>query len=455
MDNIVNKTTLIVASVIMMTLNTLAQQNTTNTDGHTGATHIETDGNTGATHTHQIRTIWSKLHIGGYGEAVMTRNMYSNHFNRYKYPEQHKNDDNHGQFDLPHVTINIGYLFGKGWTMGMEVEFEHGGTESAVEVDADESGEYEAETEKGGEVALEQMWIEKKWNDAIKLRVGEIVVPIGATNKHHTPTEFFTCYRPEGEANLFPCTWHQTGLAIHGRTKKWGYEGQFLAGLDSERFGSDCFIHYAATSCYEYKIANVYAGAFRIDNYSIDGLRLSISGYIGNSFKNKLRSAGSKYDNCKGTVKILAFDMKYDDHNVIIRGNADVATLSDAQLITTFNNSYPKHSGQDGSPSKHQPVGDKALTYGIEAGYNFFGISKKEILKDHKLILFGRYEYYNPMFEGTQKVAYEWTKKKRFALGVNYMPLAEIVVKAEYSKRILNKPFLDEPSVSMSVGYSF
>ena len=90
----------------------------------------------------------SRLKIGGYGEAVMTRNFYSDHFNRYKYPELYADTVSNGRFDLPHVVINMGYDFGRGWKMGMEIEFEHGGTESAVEVDDDESGEYEAENEK-------------------------------------------------------------------------------------------------------------------------------------------------------------------------------------------------------------------------------------------------------------------------------------------------------------------
>jgi len=102
-----------------------------------------------------------RLSLGGYGEAVMSRNFYSDHFNRYQFPEKYKDDGSHGRFDLPHVTLNMGYDFGHGWSMGMEIEFEHGGTESAVEVDADESGEYEAEVEKGGEVALEQFWIQR------------------------------------------------------------------------------------------------------------------------------------------------------------------------------------------------------------------------------------------------------------------------------------------------------
>jgi hypothetical protein len=73
--------------------------------------------------------------------------------------------------------------------MGSEIEFEHGGTESAVEMDADEAGEYEAETEKGGEVALEQFWINKRFGQGeFNIKMGEIVVPVGATNKYHMPT---------------------------------------------------------------------------------------------------------------------------------------------------------------------------------------------------------------------------------------------------------------------------
>lgn len=423
-------------------------------DAHSGATK-RVDAHSSATQPSDsvsLQKTENKLRIGGYGEAVMTRNFYSDHFNRYKYPEQHKNDDSHGQFDLPHAVVSLDYNFKLGWSMGMEIEFEHGGTESAVEVDADESGEYEAETEKGGEVALEQMWLQKSWSNAFNLRAGEIIVPVGAINSNHLPSEFFTSYRPEGEANLFPCTWHQTGVSLWGNIGNWRYEGQFIAGLDAERFGSDCFIHYGATSCYEFKIANTYAGAFRIDNYSVPGLRLSLSGYVGNSFKNKLRSAGSKYDDVKGTVKIIAFDFAYKGHRFIARGNADVATLSDAQQITTYNNSYPKHSGQDGSPSKHQPIGEKALTYGIELGYNLLSATTNS---EKKLIAFGRYEYYNPMQEGTHKEGYKWCEKRRWAIGLNYMPINEIVVKAEYSKRILNSAYNNEPSVSMSIAFAY
>ena len=50
------------------------------------------------------------------------------------------------------------------------------------------------------------------------------------------------------------------------------------------------------------------AGAFRIDNFSFSGLRLSLSGYAGNSFSNTLIEPNAKYEKVKGTVLIGAFD---------------------------------------------------------------------------------------------------------------------------------------------------
>ena len=412
--------------------------------------------------------IFSRLTIGGYGEAVMTRNFYSDNIYRYTRPYEHKDDDSHGRFDLPHVVINLGYDFGKGWTMGTEIEFEHGGTESAVEMDADESGEYEAETEKGGEVALEQFWIQKSFGQKFNIRAGEIIVPVGAANQYHMPNEFFTCYRPEGEASILPNTWHQTGISLWGRTRLWRYEAQFLSGLDSERFGSESFVHYGSVSPYEFKIANTYAGAARVDFFGVRNLRLSASGYCGNTFANTLRSIGTKYEDVKGTLTIGAFDFQYKTQNLTIRGNFDWAHLGDAKEITAFNKNFPTHSGQDGSPSKHQPVGSDAMCYAAEAGYNLFAFSDALTHDDQKLYIFGRYEYYNSMQKGSQKSAYGWCEKNRMAVGINYMPMHDITVKAEFSERFFKETGLtytasggntypleynNEPSVSIGITY--
>lgn len=393
----------------------------------------------------------SRLSVGGYGEAVMSRNFYSQHFNRYRDPLTYKDDKSHGRFDLPHVTLNLGYDFGRGWTMGMEIEFEHGGTESAVEIDADESGEYEAETEKGGEVALEQFWINKSFsNGRFNVKAGELIIPVGEINQHHLPNEFFSVYRSEGEAKLLPNTWHQVGLSLWGSLPQWRYEAIFTSGLDAERFGHDCFVHYGATSPYEYKLANVYAGAARIDNYSVKGLRLSLSGYYGYTFRNTERKAGASYDDCHGALAIGSFGFELNRWNLIVRGNATYANLSDAERITAFCNAYPKHTQQDGSPSKHSPIGSSAYSFGGEAGYDVFSIFDA-LRQKQKLYVFGRYEDYNTYATGNKKVAYTYDLVKRMSFGINYKPIPQIIVKAEWAKRYLDSAYNDEPSISLGV----
>jgi hypothetical protein len=161
-----------------------------------------------------------------------------------------------------------------------------------------------------------------------------------------------------------------------------------------------------------------------------------------------------KYQDCKGALAVGSFDFMLDRWNLIVRGNIDYAHLSDAELITTFNNSFPKHSSQDGSPSKRQPVGSNALAYGIEAGYNVLPLLTDKTRPGQKLCLFGRYEYYDPMESSVYKVTYEWTQKKIWTVGLNYYPTKEIVIKGEYSHRGFKSQYNPEPAVNLGIAYS-
>ena len=391
-----------------------------------------------------------RLTVGGYGEAVYSRNFYSDNYLRYDSPQNYKGDK-HGRFDLPHVVLMLGYDFGKGWSTGMEIEFEHGGTESAVEIEEHEGGEYESEVERGGEVALEQFWIQKSFCPQFNIRLGHMVVPVGATNAHHLPTEFFGVYRPEGENTIMPCTWHETGLSIWGRAGDWRYEAMLLPGLDSDRFDSKGWIKGGAGSPYEFKIANAMAGAVRIDNYSVKGLRLSVSGYAGNSFSNTLRKATNAiYKDVKGTVLIGSFDFHYDNHNWVARGNFDYGHLSDAALITRYNTSF-----SNDAPSPKMPVATAAVSTGLEVGYDLLPLFNKGEKKESKLYLFGRYEYYDSMYKTEAAVTdYEEYGRQRIAFGVNYYPLRELVLKGEYSLGLLKSRFNNEPAVSLGVAYA-
>lgn len=238
--------------------------------------------------------------IGGYGEVTAKHCWFSNNYLRYgQNPEKYAND-HFGEFDLPHVVISLGYDFGKGWSLGTEIEFEHGGTESAVEIEEEEGGEYESEIERGGEVALEQFWLQKAFNRYAILRAGMQVIPVGGLNAHHEPNEYFGVYRNEGEFTIIPSTWHEVALTFMGSTPNgWHYQAMFLPGLDSDRFNRKNWVKPGAGSPYEFKLANVFAGAARIDYTGVQGLRLSLSGYCGNSFRNTLSKSNSELDEAR------------------------------------------------------------------------------------------------------------------------------------------------------------
>ena len=392
----------------------------------------------------------NKFSIGGYGEVAYSRNFFSDHVSRYSQPEQHKDDPSHGRFDIPHAVVYMGYDFGKGWTFGTEIEFEHGGTGIAYEKEDEEGGEWEQETEKGGEVELEQFWIQKAFSKAAHLRFGHIVVPIGLTNAHHEPLNFFTVYRPEGENTILPCTWHQTGVSFWGRYKDFRYEAQFLAGLNADNFTNTNWIKKGPSSPLEFEVANKYGVAVRIDNYSIPGLRIGVSGYygesIGNSFPRNANGVDAEY---KGQVAVGAIDFTYQGHNWVVRGQADYGYLGDAdQLKYVYNRLNSK------SPYKHSAfVSKNAYAIGIEAGYDVFSQIQKLREDDQKLYIFGRYEQYNPYASNTKGTAYDYTEVKRMAVGVNYHPVHQIVIKAEYSKRFLKSLYNNEPSLNIGVAY--
>ena len=392
----------------------------------------------------------SRLSVGGYGEICYSRNYFSDHVSRYSQPEEHKNDPSHGKFDLPHAVVYLGYDFGKGWTFGTEIEFEHGGNGLAYEKEDEEGGEWEQEVEKGGEVELEQFWIQKSFGRAANLRFGHIVVPVGLNNAHHEPTNFFTVYRPEGENTIMPSTWHQTGASFFGRYKDFRYEAQLLAGLNADGFTNTNWIKNGAKSPLEYDVANKYGVALRLDNYSIRGLRIGLSGYYSHSIGNSYpRNAAGVDDTYEGKVAVGAIDFTYRGHNWIVRGQADYGYLGDAEQLKYLYNRVNKKS-----PYHHSAcVSKNAYAWGLEAGYDVFSQIQSLRQQDRKLYVFGRYEQYDPYASATKGISYNYTEVKRMAVGVNYYPLPEVVVKAEFSKRFLNSAYNNEPAINIGVAY--
>lgn len=384
----------------------------------------------------------SRLHIGGYGEAIYSRNFYSDSPFRYSSPSAHRDDPSHGRFDLPHAVIYLGYDFGRGWRFNTEIEFEHGGSGSAVEKEGEEGGEWETETEKGGEVELEQFWIEKSFCKQLNIRAGHIIVPVGMTNAQHEPLNFFTCYRPEGENTLLPCTWHRNGISLWGKAGDWRYELQATSGLDAMMFNRTNWVKYGSHSPYEFEVANRFGFATRVDNYSVKGLRIGASAYYGQTMNNTYPNDTKKYADVKGSLWIASVDFTYKGHNWIARGYADYGHLGDVQEI------YELKSLNKKAPYKRSDMGSQAYAFCLEAGYNVFSQINK-LRGKQQLYVFGHAEHYDSYVDCITP----YTQKTIVAAGINYMPIKQVAIKAEYNHRFMKSPYNDEPSLNIGIVY--
>ncbi|WP_342989975.1 MULTISPECIES: hypothetical protein [Bacteroides] len=389
---------------------------------------------------------YTKFRFGGYGEMAASYKDYN--FNRFTPNGSGKL--NRGEISIPRFVLAFDYKFSSKWVLSTEIEFEYGGTGAAREIEwFEENGEYETEIEKGGEVALEQFHITRLINKHINLRFGHMIVPVGLTNNHHEPINFFGVYRPEGETTILPSTWHETGIAVFGEIGRFDYELQLVNGLDPQGFRSEDWIKNGRQGAFE--VNNFTSPAFvaRVNYHGVKGLRVGASFYYNQTAKNGTkpwRNTGYKFP-----VTIVTGDLQYKgfNNNLIVRGNAVYGNLGASGALTTINNSSSAASGYPNTT-----VAQNAVSYGGEAGYN---ISSFFNSKAPRIYPFIRYEYYNPMEKteaNTGLLADKRFQVSAVTAGLNYYALPNLVIKADYTHRSIGGgKYNDENLVSVGIAY--
>src|SRR3954465_7097016 len=122
--------------------------------------------------------------ISGYGEF---------NYNNYK------NDERPTQADLRRFVFGLHHRFDDRLTFHSEVEFEH-----AVVSKDDE-----------GEVEPEQAWVNYKFSDALNVKGGLFLIPLGILNETHEPPTYYGVERNEVETRIIPTTWRELGVGMH------------------------------------------------------------------------------------------------------------------------------------------------------------------------------------------------------------------------------------------------
>jgi hypothetical protein len=380
---------------------------------------------------------WHRFKFSSYGSANYTSDEYYDNV-------QDTSPERRGRFDLERIVTEFGYQFNDEWDMEVEIEYEHGGTGSALEYDGfDEFGEFESEVEAGGEVMVEKAELRYRPSKHFGVKFGNIHLPIGLSSILHKPNQYLTVLRHRSEAAMLPAVWNETGLGIFGEYANFHYQAQVVSGLNSEYFRTYDWIASGHQKRFESVNADDLAYALRLDYGSFkQGCAVGVAYYYGNTSGNRHKSNKVLGD---GSVSILAVSGAYVEGPWILRGQYLHGSLSDADAITQANKSTPGLK-----PGNFAQLGSKSEAFFIEAGIDlnhFF---------DLPLTVFANLDYSNPLADvdsGTATKRYEntWT-----SLGVNYSPIPEIVIKAEAGlQQVAVASIPDTHFFALGVGYQF
>ena len=323
------------------------------------------------------------LSIGGYGE------MY------YANPEG--KDD---YADVYRFITYFGYKFNDWVVLNTEIEFEHG-----------------ANSNDGGKVVVEFLYLDFLLSEEANIRVGHILTPMGLVNLRNEPTLFNTVQRPEVEKYLIPSTWHENGALLYGRFDSAGIE--YSAGMiNALNLNNDDTINANGSWIREGRLGSSSKAPFdpafvgRVDYTGINGLMVGASLYYG--------GASNLKDDDVNDVSDLTATM-FDIH-----ATYDNGPLSLYGLYT--------QTSLDGAEALGAGAADGAEGFYMNASYDLGDL----IGFDYKTPIFAQYENYNPVDSTVNGQNEDIYDTEIVTVGVNFFPVDQAVLKVDYAMKDVN-----------------
>lgn len=358
--------------------------------------------------------------------------------------------DSRLEFDLARFVLELeGEMFA-GIGFEAEIEFEHGGTGSTLEIEYEEFGEFEQEIEKGGEVIIEELYLSKKFSDWGLLKAGRFYLAFGLLQFLNRPTDYLAARRPEAELSIIPAVWDEIGVSFeYDINRNWNVTGQIVNGLDSAYFGSLGFVRDGQQGKFEFIRADGLAFVGRVDYKLPDwGLLVGSSIYYGlNTNSNRPEDDLEGVDSPLLLVdahSILQHD-RWRGSGVVIYGH-----LWNADEISERNARLPNNS-----EAPRTAVSDNALGAWGELGYNINTYVGLDYL--HRLEPFVRVDYYDTMYN-PRKTLFDNPRFERTVLtgGLSYTFANSVFVKLDYGYRIIAASDLrNESTVNLAWGFVY
>jgi hypothetical protein len=350
----------------------------------------------------------NKFTLGGYGE------LHAN------FEEDSSND----QFDIHRLVLYLGYDFNEWIKFHSETEIEHAFVSS----------------ESGGELAFEQAYLDFLLSDAVNVRTGRILTPLGIINRKHEPNSFYGVERPSFARYVIPTTWSSDGIGLFGNiTPSLKYEAYVVAGLDGSQFDSINGIREGRIK--ERPSLNDVAVTGRLDYYPLaqhqssmdQWLRLGVSAYAG-GLDNGNKGKNPDID---ADLRIYAADFEYSLSRFDFRGEIAFEDIAGAEEI--------------GNGTAEQIFG-----WYVEGAYHFWPDKwKTGKLRHSDAVAFVRYDDFDTQFKMPSGVAEDPSgDRNEITLGLSFYLTPNLVVKADYQFRDSAGEDLGD-AVNFGLGWAF
>ncbi len=402
-----------------------------------------------------------KLEVGGYGDLQFA---YYNHG-----PNQNRQGgsqkDSRLTFDTTRLVMELeASLPEYGLEAEMEVEFEHGGTGSAMELEYEEFGEFEQEVEKGGEVLLEEFYLKKEFGEDFAISVGRFYVAVGTLSEYYRPTDYLGTIRSESETLIIPNTWDEMGIQAQWKLDAGlKLTAQVVNGLDSTAFSSQYWVARGHQHRFELNRATDLAAVLRADVTRFEGLHFGISGYYGDTTRNRpkpdlVKTCEERNDGVVAPCGYVSAPLLIvDAHFSLERGpwrakalamwgylkNADDISARNDRLSNLLN-------------VLRTPVAEHALAVWGELGFNI--APKLGLDEDHRIEPYVRFDYADSVFNPrTELFDNPRFARSIYTVGTAYTLAGVAFAKLDFSHRRLgdSSRFRPENTVRLSTGFSY
>ncbi|MBC7661112.1 MAG: hypothetical protein H7249_15545 [Chitinophagaceae bacterium] len=402
-----------------------------------------------------------KIEVSGYGEIIY---KYSDFGPNQRASTRGSKRDQRVDLDMTRFAIELEAELARGFKLEAELEIEHGGTGSAVDLEYEEGGEYENDVEKGGEVAFENLFLEKSLGNH-RLRIGKFPVALGLLPDHHDPLDFLGAVRPESESHIIPNNWSEIGIDYAYKTPLNTYALQLVNGLDSTGFSSQEFIVGGFQQKFMSSKATDPAFVARWSTRLIPGLDTGFSLYYGETSRNRPQSdlvkkcasssvnadAVNNVAPCpyvKAPVTLIAWEAAGEWDKIRLLASALQGKIKNAAEINARNaNLSTKYVG-----ILRSAVAERAYAAWAEAGYSFVGYES-----DDRITPFVRYEQYDTIDKPAPGQAdVDRFDRRVWTLGADYQFAKSVIIKIDTARRtFVSKNLRAEDEVRINTSFMF